>query len=84
MEQVSIVCRRRHLSPGTEESYRHWIRRFILFHGKRHPQEMGATEVAAFLNDLAVARQVAASTQSQALNAIVFLYDAVLGQALVS
>lgn len=76
------MCRRRHLSPRTEESYRHWIRRFILFHGKRHPREMGAAEVAAFLNDLAVVRQVAASTQSQALNAIVFLYDGVLGQSL--
>lgn len=78
------MCRRRQLSPRTEESYRHWIRRFILFHDKRHPKEMGAPEVAGFLNDLAVNRQVAASTQSQALNAIVFLYDSVLGQASVN
>ena len=76
------MCRRRHMSRRTEDAYRHWIRRYILFHGKRHPLEMGPPEVATFLNDLAVARHVAASTQSQALNAIVFLYDAVLERSL--
>jgi integron integrase len=80
LEQVSIVCRRRHFSPRTEESYRYWIKAFVLFHNKRHPREMGASEIGAFLNHLAVNRQVAASTQSVALNALVFLYDAVLMQ----
>jgi site-specific recombinase XerD len=78
LEQFSITCRRRHLSHRTEESYRHWIRHFIFFNNKRHPNEMGAAEVTAFLNHLAVNRNVAASTQTQALNAIVFLYKAVL------
>lgn len=78
LEQVSIVCRRRHFSPRTEESYRYWVKAFVLFHNKRHPREMGAPEIEAFLNHLAVKRQVAASTQSVALNALVFLYDAVL------
>ena len=59
-----------------------WARQFILFHGKRHPREMGAVEVQAFLNHLAVERNVAASTQAQALNALVFLYAQVLGQPL--
>src|SRR5690606_34181075 len=62
----------------TEHAYTHWIRRFILFHGKRHPREMGAPEVEAFLSDLAVQRNVAASTQNQALAAILFLYRDVL------
>lgn len=79
---VSAVCRRRHFSPRTEDSYRYWIRQFILFHGKRHPRELGAPEVERFLNHLAVARQVAASTQTQALNALVFLYESVLDQPL--
>lgn len=73
-----MVCRRRHFARNTEDAYKHWIRRFILFHGKRHPKDMGALEVEAFLNHLAVREQVAASTQSQALNALVFLYDGVL------
>lgn len=76
------MCRRRHFSPRTEESYRYWIRQYIFFHGKRHPRELGAAEVEAFLNHLAVGRKVAASTQTQALNAIVFLYDSVIGQPL--
>jgi integron integrase len=79
---VSIVCRRRHFSPRTEQAYRFWIRQLIVFHGRRHPRELGPTEVEAFLNHLAVERRVAASTQSQALNAIVFLYDSVLGTPL--
>ena len=68
----------RHYSLRTEKSYVKWIRRFILFHGKRHPRELGASEIGAFLSDLAVARGVSASTQSQALNALVFLYRWVL------
>ena len=78
MDQVHEVCRRRHLSPRTEEAYRYWIRQFIFFHGKRHPRELCEAEVAQFLNHLAVKRKVAASTQTQALNAIVFLYRDVL------
>jgi integrase len=72
------VMRFRHFSPRTEEAYVHWIRRFILWSGKRHPQEMGATEVRAFLTDLAARLKVSASTQNQALNALVFLYRAVV------
>lgn len=68
----------RHYSRRTEDSYVHWIRRFILFHGKRHPLEMGEREITAFLSDLAVAKNVAASTQNQALSAILFLYQKVL------
>ena len=82
LDQLSIVCRRRHYSPRTLTSYRFWCRQFILFHHKRHPREMGAAEVAAFLNHLAVKRQVAASTQAQALSAVVFLYEHVIERPL--
>lgn len=78
MDQVHAVCRRRHLSPRTEKSYRFWIRQYIFFHNKLHPKEMRETEVMQFINYLAVKRKVAASTQSQALNAIAFLYRDVL------
>ena len=78
LDQVRLVCRRSHFSPRTEEAYLFWIRRFILFHRKRHPREMGKTEVVAFLNHLAGPRRVSASTQSQALNALLFLYKRVL------
>ncbi|ARU03785.1 integrase [Comamonas serinivorans] len=70
--------RARHYSIRTEAAYVDWVRRFILFHGKRHPQEMGAVEVEAFLTHLAVARQVSASTQNQAKAAILYLYKQVL------
>jgi len=73
------VIRTRHYSIRTEESYLQWVRRFILFHGKRHPADMGAPELEAFLTHLAVERSVAASTQNQALSAILFLYREVLG-----
>src|SRR5205814_854131 len=82
LEQVRTILRTRHYSLRTEEAYLGWIRRFILFHGKRHPGEMGGPEVAAFLNDLAEKRGVAAATQNQALNALVFLYQVVLEQKL--
>jgi site-specific recombinase XerD len=78
MDQVHAVCRRRHLSPRTEEAYRFWIRQFIFFHDKRHPRELREAEVKQFVNHLAVQRKVAASTQTQALNALVFLYRDVL------
>ena len=72
------VARLRHLSLGTERAYSNWIRRFILFHRKRHPSEMGAEEIRQFLSHLAVEGQVAASTQNVALCALLFLYRDVL------
>jgi site-specific recombinase XerD len=66
------------MSRRTEEAYVAWIRRFIFFHDKRHPAEMGAAEVTKFLTSLAVDGQVAASTQNQALSALLFLYKDVL------
>lgn len=70
------------MSRRTEEAYIHWIRRFIYFTGKRHPSTVGETEVTAFLSHLAVDRDVAASTQNQALSAVLFLYREVLRQEL--
>jgi len=78
-EQLREVMRFKHFSHRTEEAYWHWIKGFILFHGKRHPREMHAAEVRVYLSHLASVRDVAAATQSQALNAIVFLYREVLG-----
>lgn len=77
--QVHETIRRRYYSRRTEEAYVHWIRRFIYFHQKRHPASMGEAEVTAFLNHLALDRRVAASTQNQALSALLFLYKEVLG-----
>jgi integron integrase len=82
LERVCLEARRRRLSPRTEEAYAGWVRRFVLFHGKRHPEELGAPEVAAFLSDLAVRGRVSASTQNQALGALLFLYRHVLGREL--
>jgi integron integrase len=70
--------RTRHLALRTEQAYLHWMRRYVRFHGRRHPREMGAGEVEAFLTHLAVEGKVAASTQNQALQAILFLYREVL------
>jgi len=67
------AIRRRHYSYRTEETYLQWMKRFILFSGKRHPRELGAPEVTAFLNHLAVERRVGAATQNQALSALLFL-----------
>lgn len=80
--RIREATRVRHYSIRTEQTYIEWARRFILFHGKRHPQDMGETEVAAFLTHLAVERNVAASTQNQALNALVFMYKHVLDRPL--
>ena len=80
LEQVRVAIRAKHYSLRTEDTYVQWIRRFILFHDKRHPQAMGAAAVQQFLTDLAVTHQVAASTQNQALSALVFLYKEVLHQ----
>ena len=74
-----MALRTRHYSRKTEKAYVGWIRRFILFHGKRHPREMGAAEITRYLSSLATAGRVAASTQNQALSAILFLYRDVLG-----
>jgi hypothetical protein len=78
LEQVRDAINRRHYSPRTEETYVHWIKRFIYFSGRRHPRELGAAEVTAFLNWLARERDVAAATQNQALSALLFLYKEVL------
>jgi len=78
LEQVRAAIRIRHYSIRTEQAYLGWIKQFILFHNKRHPAEMSAFEITAFLNHLASERRVSASTQNQALNALVFLYKAVL------
>ena len=82
LEQVRLAIGRRHYSPRTEEAYVHWIKRFIYFSDKRHPKDLGAAEVTAFLNHLSGERNVAASTQNQALSALLFLYKEVLGEAL--
>jgi len=79
LDQVRIAIRLRHYSPSTEQAYAQWVRRFILFHEKRHPRELGSADIERFLTHLAVDRRVSASTQNQALNALVFLYREVLG-----
>ena len=78
LDRVSETIRRKHYSIRTEQTYIDWIKRYILFHNKRHPEEMGAREIEQFLNHLAVQKHVAASTQNQALSALVFLYREVL------
>jgi len=78
LERLLLALRARRYSRRTEEAYALWVRRFILFHGKRHPRELGAGEVTAFVTSLAVDRQVSAATQNQALSAILFLYKQVL------
>jgi integrase len=78
LDQVRDRIRVKHYSIRTERQYVQWIKRFILFHGKRHPQEMGATEVEAFLTHLAVEGKVSSSTQNQALSSLLFLYKEVL------
>lgn len=78
LDQVRSRLRVKHYSLRTEQSYLHWIKRFILFHGKRHPRDMGAPEVEAFLTALAVEQKVAASTQNLALASLLFLYREVL------
>jgi site-specific recombinase XerD len=80
LDQVRYAIRAKHYSLQTEEAYVQWIRRFILFHNKRHPKDMGAEEVRQFLSSLALYHEVAASTQNQALSAILFLYQHVLRQ----
>lgn len=79
LDQIRDTARLKHLSLRTEEAYTLWARRFVLFHDKRHPSELGADEIRAFLSHLAVNGNVAASTQNQALAALLFLYRQVLG-----
>src|SRR3989475_4744295 len=78
LDRVRAAIRARHYSRRTEEAYVAWIRRYIFFHAKRHPAEMGAPEVTRFLTSLAMDGHVAASTQNQALSALLFLYRQVL------
>lgn len=78
LDQVVAKIRFKHYSRRTELSYTHWIKRFILFHGKRHPREMGAAEIEVFLSALATERNVSASTQNLALSSLLFLYKEVL------
>jgi integron integrase len=78
LDQLRNAIRLKHYPLSTERAYVSWVKRYILFHNKRHPMEMDARHIQAFLTDLAVVRHVAASTQNQALNAIVFLYRHVL------
>ncbi|MFP3941830.1 MAG: phage integrase N-terminal SAM-like domain-containing protein, partial [Thermoanaerobaculia bacterium] len=82
LEQVRREIRARQLSRRTERTYAGWIRRYILFHGKRHPKELAEEEVNAFLTHLAADRHVSPSTQTQALSALLFLYRHVLGREL--
>jgi integron integrase len=82
LDQVRQVIRLKHYSHRTEDTYVQWIRRYILFHQKRHPKEMGTPEIEAFLTHLAVEQRVAAATQNQAFSALLFLYREVLRQDL--
>ena len=79
LDQVRDRLRLKHYSIRTERAYVGWVKRYIIFHGKRHPSEMGKLELEAFLTSLAVQRNVSASTQTQALSALLFLYKEVLG-----
>ena len=78
LDPLRAKCRLLHYSIRTEDAYAQWVTRFILFHDKRHPKEMGGPEIERFLTHLATERKVAASTQNQAFSAILFLYQQVL------
>src|SRR5450756_1647100 len=80
MDRLREALRSRHYSRRTEQAYCHWVKRFIFFHGVRHPAEMAEPEINAFLTHLAVDEQVSASTQNQVLSALLFLYRHVLGR----
>jgi integrase len=82
LDLVREAIERKHYSKRTEEAYIHWIKRYIFFHNKRHPLEMGNQEIEAFLTHLAVKKQVSASTQNQAFSALLFLYREVLNKPL--
>ncbi|MHB0967147.1 MAG: phage integrase N-terminal SAM-like domain-containing protein [Bellilinea sp.] len=78
LDQLRDVIRIKHYAYSTEKTYVHWVKRYILFHNKRHPAEMGVPDIEAFLTHLAQDENVAASTQNQAFNALLFLYRNVL------
>jgi site-specific recombinase XerD len=78
LDQVRYAIRTRHYSRRTEQAYVHWIRRYIVFHDKKHPSAMGAPEIAKYLSWLATERRVSSSTQNQAFSAVLFLYKHVL------
>jgi integrase len=80
LDQVRHAIRVRHYSDRTEKAYVHWIKRYIFFHNKRHPLEMAEPEIAQFLSSLATEGRVSASTQNQAFNALLFLYNEVLSK----
>jgi integron integrase len=80
LDRLCEALRARHYSPRTEQTYRHWVKRYIFFHHVRHPAEMAEPEINAFLTHLAVKEKVSASTQNQALSALLFLYRHVLGR----
>src|SRR3972149_9493468 len=80
--QLAEKIRMKHYSRKTESAYVEWARRYILFHGKRHPREMGRNEIEGYVNYLANVRHVSASTQNQALHAILFLYREVLAMSI--
>jgi len=82
LDRVRATIRVRHYSPRTERAYVGWIRKFVLFHGKRHPEDMGGAEIAEYLSYLATGKHLSANTQNQALSAVLFLYRDVLGQEL--
>src|SRR5690242_796537 len=79
LDRVRAEIRTRHLSGRTEETYIFWIRRYVVFHGKQHPATLGPEAMTCFLSHLAIERRVSASTQNQALSALLFLYRRVLG-----
>src|SRR5688500_12674526 len=83
LDQVREAIRTKHYSYRTEQTYIEWIKRFILFHKKRHPKDMGTEEVQAYITYIANERNVAASTQNQALSALMFLYKNVLLKEIV-
>jgi hypothetical protein len=83
LDQMRDVLRMKHYSYQTEKTYTEWVKRFILFHQKRYPKEMGAPEIQAYITYLAVERTVAASTQNQALSAVLFLYRIVLQKEII-
>ena len=82
LDQLRAAIRKKHYSIRTEDAYVYWTKQYIFFHGKRHPKELGEKEISDFLTYLAVKRNVAASTQNQALNALVFLYKHIIGKDL--
>lgn len=82
LDRLRAALAVKHRSPKTADAYVAWVKRFVLFHGRRHPAEMGKAEVSAFLSSLATERDVSASTQNQALAALMFLYGDVLGREL--